>query len=66
MGKPLQGFGVLSLPLLKAWILFVDDIQPTLAANYLTVNATFLNRSSNFHVIVFNYFYYIPRRDYLL
>jgi len=33
----------LSLPLLKTRVLFVDDVQFTFTANYLTVNATFFD-----------------------
>lgn len=44
----------LSLLLLKAWILFVDHIQPALSPYDLAICTAFFNRSSYLH---FNCFY---------
>jgi len=41
----------LSLPLLKAGILLVDDVQLALAAYNLAIRASFLDGCSYFHIL---------------
>jgi hypothetical protein len=41
----------LTLSLLEAGILFVNNIQLAFATNYLTINTAFFNRCSYFHFL---------------
>jgi len=62
MGKaPLGVSGILSLPLFKTWVLFVDDVQFTLTANDLAINATLFYGCSYFHELCFLYYLFFFR-----
>gem|GEM_PF-3062845 len=43
----------LPLLLLKAWVLFVDHVQPAFPSHDLAISAAFFNRCSYFHCLSF-------------
>ncbi len=52
---------LLSLLLLKAWILFIDYIQSPFSPHDLAVGTAFFNGSSNLHFRKFNFLFNGPQ-----